>query len=302
MKTIGLLYGLLAAACVFGAGEPSRILGPAEAARAVPIRPGDVINVLMTEDERVRFDGEVGAAGLIQLPYLGRFSMAGKTTAAAESSLSAALEKDLYVKATVAVTLIRRAPAQAEVYGAVRQPGKVNLPQVGELTVVQAISEVGGVSTWAAPEGSRIDRVDEVTGARTRIKVDLRKAYEDVGGADNVKLKANDIVFVPSATGEGTVLSNEPSEVIVAGEVRTPGLVTFAPGEQMTFLRAIFKAGNFSRFAKTKKVKVISSRAKGTRQEREVNAERIIEEGHLEEDFELSPGDMIIVPEKRFNW
>jgi protein involved in polysaccharide export with SLBB domain len=79
--------------------------------------------------------------------------------------------------------------------------------------------------------------------------------------------------------------------------VNTPGIVSFAPGEQRTAMRAIFKAGGFSKFAKKKTVRIIHYGKNKERTEKKLNAAKIMDEGILDEDVDLTPGDMIIVPQ-----
>ena len=280
----------------------SRQVGTPQAKNQNPIRPGDLISIRMKEDEDVKFEGEVGPAGLVQIPYLGKFAIAGKSEAQAEQALAAALAKDLYVKATLAVTVIKRAPGHVYIYGAVKQPGKVDLSPSGEMTILQALAAVKGVSTWASPRDAYVLRRNVKLGKHERITVNIAQAFQNIPGPQNLKLLPDDVIVIPSATGSASVLSIEATEVIVTGQVKSPGLVLFAPGEQCSFVRAIFKAGNFTRFAKKSKVRMIRYQKGQKREVRVINAGRIIDKGHLEEDFALQSGDMIIVSERRFNF
>jgi len=276
----------------------------AEHRHKTPIRPGDFIVVTVKEDGDVTFDGEVSAGGLITLPYLGRVFVAGKTETRAEALLKAALEKNLYVTATVSVTVVKHAPGHVYIYGAVTAPGRVDLPEIGTMTVLQALAEVKGLSTWAAPRDAYVVRTPVGEDETVKVPVNLAKAFENIGGPDDLPLQANDVIFIPTRRGANSeaVLSNEPVEVIVAGEVAQPGIVQFAPGEERTLVRAIFKAGNFTRFAKRSAVKLIRYQDGGERNVRKIDTDRIIDEGYLSEDVNLEPGDMIIVPEKRINF
>ena len=267
-----------------------------------PLRPGDVISVTMRQDEEVRFEGGIGASGVIILPFLGPYFIAGQTPSAAAAGLQEVLEDRLYEQATVAVSVVKPAPGHIFVYGAVKEPGKVVLPELSQLTVLQALSEVGGITNWAVPEDTYVLRPDPDTGEAQKIAADLTVAFADIGGTSNLRLRPDDIVFVPSAAGTETVLSNEPVEIIVTGEVNRPGIVYFAPGEQRTFIRAVFKAGNFTRYSKGSAVRLIRYEKDGRRTVRKVDADHIIDDGFLEEDFELKPGDMIIVDEKLINF
>ena len=271
----------------------------------IPIRVGDLINVTVIEDPELFYHGEVDASGYIRLPYLGEHKVIGVTESECAGRIKELLEKTMYNTATVSVRIIKRAPGIVYVYGAVKAPGPVSLPELGHMTILQAISHVDGVTAWASPKETTVTRQNPITQKREKIQVNLISAFREIGGPDDVQLLADDVIFVPAANVElSQVLSNEPYEVIVVGQVNTPGIISFAPGELRTFMRAIFKAGNFTRFAKKKAVRLIryGNDVEKEREVRSIDAGRIIDEGFLEDDFELLPGDMIIVDEKRINF
>jgi protein involved in polysaccharide export with SLBB domain len=270
----------------------------------IPIRPGDLISISMLEDIDVVFNGVVDASGFISLVYLGEVKIIGLRESDCASYLQRLLEKDFYQKATVTVRVIKRAPGVIYIYGAVKEPGAVPLPELGQLTILQAISSVKGITSWASPEICQITRQNPISGEREKFTVNLIAAFREIGGVDDIPLIASDVVFVPSANAElSQVLSNEPYEVIVVGQVNDPGIVSFAPGELRSFMRALFKAGNFTNFAKKKAVRVIRySKDNKNREVMVVDAEKMIDQGYLELDFELIPGDMIIVDEKLINF
>jgi polysaccharide export outer membrane protein len=137
-----------------------------------------------------------------------------------------------------------------------------------------------------------------------RINVNLKEifatSYPESG--KDVPLMDGDIVVVPGLNGElYQFMSAADREVIVVGEVGSPGIVNFSAGELRTLMRAIFKAGSFTQFAKKTAVKVIRYDPDRTRREMQVDVEAIMEEGELHKDIELQPGDMVIVPEKKIN-
>jgi len=208
----------------------------------------------------------------------------------------------VFVPSAGSVSVVRRTPEHAYIYGAVKFPGRRAMPQVGVMTVMQAMIESGGLTSWAAPEDAYILRVDPKTGERTKIMVDVGQAMTEAEAGGGAPLRPNDLVFIPSKTAGASVLAAEPLEIIVSGEVGRPGMVLFEPGEQASFVRAIFKAGNFGEFAKTSAVRLVRYNKDGTRATRLIDARRIMEEGFLQEDFDLMAGDMIIVDEKRLSF
>lgn len=265
--------------------------------------PADLLRLAMEEDGTVAFDGPVSATGTIPVPYLGEVAVAGLTPAAAAKRISAALCKDLYQKATITMVLVNKAPGRIYVYGAVRKPGAVAMPQVGDLTISQVISYVDGLTSWAAPEDAYVMRRAKPGEEPQQLKINLNQVFaqtQPLGGADIV-LQPDDVVCVPGVNNT-LQFTADTCEVIVVGEVNVPGIVRFAPGEQRTLMRAIFKAGGFSKFAKSKAVRLIRYGKNRERTEKTLDAARIIDEGFLDDDIELTPGDMLIVPQKAINF
>ena len=260
-----------------------------------PLRVGDAVSIVVREDPDLHFEGAIGESGIIRLAYLGDFLILGLTPAQAELRLAKALEADLYQKATVSVNLVSRAPGTVYIYGAVKQPGAVALPIASPLTVLQALSKVGGISSWADAQRCRITRTDARTKQRQWIDVNLELAFQDIGGQQDTALADGDVIFVPASNAQGNqILSTEPIEVIVVGEVHAPGIIAFSPGETHTVLRALFKAGNFTPAADQHHVRLVRT-DKGEREVILIDVATIMDEGNIGQDRRLQAGDMIIV-------
>jgi len=264
---------------------------------------GDLIRIRMDEDPTIAFEGAISAAGTVPVPYVGEFLIANLTQAQAAKALAEAVRKDLYQQATFTVTLITKAPGKIYVYGAVRRPGMVDIPPLGNLTVMQVLSYVDGLTSWAAPEDTYILRRTKRGEPPQRIPLNLTEIfanYTPLNDAD-VALQVDDVLCVPGVDGKLN-FSADTCEIIIVGEIGSPGIIYFAPGEQRTLMRAIFKAGGFSKFAKSTAVRLIRYGKNKERTEQVINASRIIDDGYLNEDVELKPGDMLIVPQKIINF
>lgn len=79
------------------------------------------------------------------------------------------------------------------VHGEVKAPGPIK--STGDLTVLRAISQVGGVTPMAAT--SRVEILRAQGEKKERIRVDLDKMMKAPGENPDMRLKPNDIVFVP---------------------------------------------------------------------------------------------------------
>lgn len=292
LRPILLLASLLLCAvhCACFAGSADAMIGPE-----------DKVRVRMKEDLRIEYDGPVSLQGTIPLPFLGEVSISGQTTDEAATTIEEALTEELYQAATVSVALILKAPGTVYVYGAVRSPGAVRMPKSGRFTMLQLIPGVGGVSNWALPEESYIMRDTGREAERKRIEVDVNDILTNPSPDNDVVLQANDILFVPGASGD-EMMQTEPVQVFVIGEVNRPGIVMFAPGEAKTILRAILKSGGFGGFAKKSAVRLIRYGKRDKREEIVVDVGRIMNQGRLDEDVELEAGDMIIIDRKMINF
>lgn len=290
----------------FGAGSAFAQLPRGYDVSDAPLIPGDRIRVVMREDPEVYFTGEVSIAGTIPIPYLGEFAIAGYPPSQAGEALAEELTKELYNQATVSVTLIKKGLGRVYVYGAVQNPGVVEIPDVGGLTVLQLITQIGGLSRWANAEDAFILRRAHPDEEHQRIELNLDEMFASAvpDTAQDLVLQPNDILCIPG-TGGGLFdfISVEDAEVYVVGEVNAQEtLVYFAPGERRTLLRAILKAGGLTRYARGSQVRVVrfnEEGQEGERQEYTVDVSAIIDQGELDLDIELEHGDMVIVPQRR---
>ena len=99
-------------------------------------------------------------------------------------------------------------------------------------------------------------------------------------------------LYVPDYFKSATVtVSRQDSYFFVGGEVKAPGQKPYL--SEMTVLKAIQAAGDFTEFAKKTKVQVI--RANG-HMEKPVNCPKAIKNPKL--DLPIYPGDQIIVPRR----
>lgn len=268
----------------------------------LPIAPGDRVRLLMREDPEVQYTGEVSAVGTVPVPYLGEFAISGLTPLQAEELLATKLTEDLYEVATVTVTIVKKMLGRVYVYGAVKTPGVVLIPDVTGLTILQLITQIGGLSRWSDPSKSFILRRSNPGEAPTKVPLDLEEIFQNAlpNSEGDVQLQSNDVVCIPGLSGGlFDFLSADEAEVFVAGEVRSEeAIVRFAPGEKRTLVRAIMKAGGFSQYAQSDEVQVIRYGTGDRREEYTVNVENILEKGELNRDIDIEHGDMIIVPQK----
>ena len=89
-------------------------------------------------------------------------------------------------------------------------------------------------------------------------------------------------------------------KVYVTGQVRLPGGFDIKSGEAMTVSKAILDAGGFSDFSDKKHVRLIRKTPSGD-QTFVVNVSEVWK-GQLNEDREVQPGDLVVVPARMVNY
>lgn len=83
------------------------------------------------------------------------------------------------------------------VVGEVKKPGEVTLKNNSTITVLQALASAEGLGTAPSPQKSKIIRLVPGSTERREIPVDLNKIRD--GKAEDIAMRANDILVVPSS-------------------------------------------------------------------------------------------------------
>jgi len=118
---------------------------------------------------------------------------------------------------------------------------------------------------------------------KKRLNVDFYKLIIHGDVSQDIQLKPNDIVFIPS---------NFEKRIKVIGAVKNPGIMEYREG--MTALDGILNSGGFTEFARQNDVLIV--RKEGGQFKRiEVRMKDVIKDGDISKDVPLMPGDHVIV-------
>ncbi|MFP4069454.1 MAG: polysaccharide biosynthesis/export family protein [Opitutales bacterium] len=235
----------------------------------------------------------VNARGEVLVPLVGSIPAEGKTSKELAYELKAELEKDFFHRATVLITQREedRNRGRITVIGEVNKQGEQLIPVDAPLTVSQAILQGGGFTATADRSNVSVvtDGEDE-----PRAEIDVGAMMDSGDFSEDPMLQAGDVVIVPRA-------NQVDSKVYVLGAVQTPGLLTIRENEA-TISQAVMKAGGFTRFARTNRVKLVTKDESGEKEELEIDVGKILKGGDRSEDRVVKPGDMIIVEEKMISF
>jgi polysaccharide export outer membrane protein len=215
--------------------------------------------------------------GRLSLPLVGEIAVAGKTVQQLQDHLLAVYEKA--VKGAVVTVIVKEIRSRPVYFvGGFAKPGVMQL--TGDLTLLQAVSLVGGVLPDADGEKGFLLRRDQ------KIPIDFNRLAQRGDMSQNPKLEPGDSVVVPLADA-----------VYVNGEVKKPGPVKYAG--DLTLLKALTQAGGLTPLAAGSRVDII--RGGPEKKDRiRVDVDRIMRSPGGNQDVRLHPNDIITVPQRRF--
>ena len=139
----------------------------------------------------------------LDVPYVGRVNVSGKTCKDVAAELKVLLEKDYYYRATVVLGLdqMSRVLGRVYVWGEVRNQGAIDIPPNENLTAGKAIVRAGMFTDWAKKTKVKIIRAAKPDGdAKQEIIVDMEEVLEKGKIEKDVPLQPDDSIIVPRRT------------------------------------------------------------------------------------------------------
>jgi len=160
------------------------------------LQPGDIISFRILEDRDPPVQLKVAASRELEVPYIGRYTVAGKTCKLLASELKPLLEKDYYYQATVIVGLDSVNPVRGSVFvwGQVNKQGPVDLLFDQQLTVSKAILKAGGFSDFADKKNVKVMRAGATNAP---VVVNIEDVLQNGRSEKDVVLNPDDSVMVP---------------------------------------------------------------------------------------------------------
>jgi polysaccharide export outer membrane protein len=238
----------------------------------------------------LRVDGN----GSITLPLVGTIKAAGLSASQTAAEISKRLEK-YYLKPQVVVSVSEYRSQPVSVIGAVNTPG-VHQVQ-GRKTLIEMLSMAGGTKAEAGPrvivtrqaewgplpvEGATTDP----SGAYSTAEIDLEAVTSAQRPQDNIAIKPNDVISVPTAP-----------LVYVLGDVQRPGGFVLSKRSGLSVLKALSMAGGIKSTAAAGKSAIIHMDESGPQERTKLNVNDVLS-GKVS-DMELMPDDILYVPDSK---
>jgi len=220
-------------------------------------------------------DVRVGDQGDAVFTFLGSLHVAGLTTAEVQGLVETSLQKGDYVQDPhVSVMIVEYGTQGVSVLGQVAKPGVY--PVLGARTLLDVISQAGGITTIAAHEATvkRRQGGDVFTASLSDNPNELL--------ASDVELWPGDTVIVPKA-----------GLVYVMGDVGRPGGFVMENSGRVTLLEVVALASGVNRTAAQTKTRLIRKTVGGY-EEKPINLKRILE--GKDADIPLEREDIVYIP------
>jgi polysaccharide export outer membrane protein len=163
------------------------------------IGPLDQLSVFVWRNPELSAKVQVRPDGRITTPLVNDMPAVGKTPAMLADDMKIALStyiKDPIVSISVD-TPIGTFSQQIRIVGATEKPASI--PYRANMTVLDAMIAVGGLSQYAAGNRARLVRYDRTTGKQQEYTLKLGKLLKQGDASANVRLEPGDVIIIPES-------------------------------------------------------------------------------------------------------
>ena len=249
------------------------------------VGPKDLLEISVFGADELSRTVRVSEDGKVTLPLLGEVLVDGLTKSEVEQKLGQLLGEKYVQNPQVTVFIREYQSKRVSVLGAVEKPGPYQL--LGRQTLMQIISEAGGLTRDAGNEIVIIRQLPD--GLSTSLRISIDDLFLKGDAKLNVPMEAGDIVNIPV---------DKPVVVYVFGQVKNPGALQVKKSNIPTLLQAIAQAGGFTDRASRGSVVIKRKDEAGKEKEIKVNVRSILK--NKIKDVQLLENDTVYVPESLF--
>jgi len=199
---LGVMAALLSGCS--GGSRPELPPAGAVAGREAPseeyvIGPMDQLNVFVWRNPELSAKVQVRPDGRITTPLISDMPAVGKTPAMLADDLKYALGE--YIKDPIVSVIVENFSGtysqQVRVVGATEKPASI--PYRANMTALDAMIAVGGLSEFASGNRARLVRYDQQTGKQREYKIRLGDLLKNGDISANVRLEPGDVLIIPES-------------------------------------------------------------------------------------------------------
>lgn len=277
--------------------EASPMNQESEMPTPVPYRigPEDVVKVTVLGQGDYKFSEEkaVSLTGKILLSIMQEeFEIADLSIEKATEKLTAILAEDYLNDPRVIIEVTEFRSRKVLLVGEISKPGEVTL-QNATMSLKELLIQSGGPT--GAMDKTVIVVGENQTDSQDPIVISLDELLLS-SKFDGTTVQSGDIIYVIGRDKQ-LPISDLNNTIYVFGQVEKPGIIPYT--RNMTVLRAVINAGNFTKAAAPGRTSV--KRYSGEKiQTISVNLDKVMSGGDKSVDIELKPGDVVYVPRAIF--
>jgi polysaccharide export outer membrane protein len=159
------------------------------------LRPSDVLQVKVFQEEDLTREVSVSQEYTVSLPLVGTVDLRKRSVRQAEELIRQLYDQDYLVNPQVTVIVLKYAERAVNVIGMVNAPQAVPFPPERGLTLLEAVARAGGFNRLADRSKISITRTDD-KGVSTTFTVNAEKLL-DSRSSNLWSLQVDDVVYVP---------------------------------------------------------------------------------------------------------
>ena len=163
------------------------------------IGPLDSLQIFVWRNPELSAKVQVRPDGRITTPLVADMPAVGKTPSMLADDMKIALKE--YIKDPIVSVIVDQFQGtfsqQIRIVGATEKPASI--PYRANMTLLDAMIAVGGLSQYAAGNKARLVRFDRETGKQREYAVRLGKLLKDGDTSANVRLEAGDVIIIPQS-------------------------------------------------------------------------------------------------------
>jgi polysaccharide export outer membrane protein len=163
------------------------------------IGPLDQLTIFVWRNPELGAKVQVRPDGRITTPLIADMPAVGKTPAQLSEDIKGALAT--YIKEPLVSVIVDNFSGtysqQVRIVGATEKPA--SLPYRANMTLLDAMIAVGGLSEYAAGNKARLIRVDKATGGQKEFGLRIASLLKQGDTKANVKLEPGDVIIIPES-------------------------------------------------------------------------------------------------------
>ncbi len=163
------------------------------------IGPLDQLNIFVWRNPELSAKVQVRPDGRITTPLISDMPAVGKTPAMLADDMKLALGE--YIKDPIVSVIVENFSGtfsqQVRIVGATGKPASI--PYRANMTLLDAMIAVGGLSEYAAGNRAKLVRYDRATGRQVEYQLKLSKLLKNGDSTANVRLEPGDVIIIPES-------------------------------------------------------------------------------------------------------